>query len=150
MNQKTLNILKKAGYAILIAVVVLSVVSFVLKLKTQKSKVKAKDFEDPDKDPNLVYELPPDPRDNPVHSTTWHQAKAALLYKAMKGAGTDEETIYKVFRGLKSNQDYSKLYHVFGKKDGYTMKGWLHGDLSTYEIKKVNQILASKGITKRI
>ena len=71
---------------------------------------------------------------------------ASALYSAMKGAGTDEEKIYNVFRQMQTRSDVLQLIKVFGVKDGDTLSEWLNDDLSASEIEKINTILASNDI----
>ncbi len=83
-------------------------------------------------------------------STTYtesaYKTYAQRLYNAMKGIGTDEATIYAVFNEMRNTADVLKLVAVYGIRDNETLSQWLHGDLSSREIKKLNQILTSKGI----
>ncbi len=68
--------------------------------------------------------------------------------------GTDEEAIYNVFRQLKTNSDFLALRQAWGKKKIYdfgipyvlTLAEFLHWEMSADEIKKINNILKSKGI----
>lgn len=74
---------------------------------------------------------------------------ADSLYRAMKGAGTTQQTIYDVLSKLKSPDDFYKLVDAFGvKKSGTwfnTWEGnlieWLQDELSESEMTKVNSIL---------
>lgn len=72
---------------------------------------------------------------------------ANTLYRAMKGAGTDEDAIYRVFNRMNNTADLKKLKLAFGTRDDMTLGEWLEDDLSTSEINKVNNILSTKGIT---
>lgn len=71
---------------------------------------------------------------------------ASKLYAAMKGWGTDEDSIYDVFRQMQSRSDVLQLIRTFGVKDHMTLNEWLIDELSANEIDKVNQILANNGI----
>ena len=90
---------------------------------------------------------------------------ASTIAEAIFGAGSDEDAIYDVFKQLKSDTDYLLLiqawgtptrqvfpdYFVFystGKK--LTLPAALRYDLDSNEVKKINNILASKGIKYRI
>ena len=70
---------------------------------------------------------------------------ANKLYTAMKGVGTDEDTIFSVFGQMRNTADVLKLA-VFGTKDGETLEQWIRGDLSSWEINKLNRLLDNKGI----
>ena len=72
---------------------------------------------------------------------------ASKLLTAMKGLGTDEQTIYNVFAALGNTADMLALVSAFGTPDGEDLDQWIRGDLSSWEIKKVNGILSSKGIS---
>lgn len=63
---------------------------------------------------------------------------------------TWEDVIYDAFNQLNNNADYLKLQQVFGTRDGWMLNEWIKGDLNSTELKKVNDILAIKGITYRI
>ena len=71
---------------------------------------------------------------------------ANKLYTAMKGVGTDEDTIFSVFGQMRNTADVLKLIAVFGTKDGETLEQWIRGDLSSWEINKLNRLLDNKGI----
>jgi len=94
-----------------------------------------------------------------------YSAWCNVIENAIFDYGTDEEAIYDVFRKLKNNTDYLMLVNAWGspKRQVYpdafvfystgkklTLPGALRDDMSTSEIKKINQILASKGIKYRI
>lgn len=72
------------------------------------------------------------------------------LYTAMKGPGTDEETIYAVFKKCKNKADVLKLIAKFGTKDDKDLPTWIRSELSdTWPFKdltKLNNILSDKGI----
>lgn len=72
---------------------------------------------------------------------------ANKLYTAMKGVGTDEDTIFAVFGQLRNTADVLKLVAVFGTKDGETLEQWIRGDMSSWEINKLNRLLTNKGIS---
>jgi hypothetical protein len=73
--------------------------------------------------------------------------------------GTDEESIYAVFRKIKSNKDFLLLKKAFGVRD-YTgdilpfmitrnrldLQGWIVNELSSSEVKKVNAILKNNKV----
>ena len=77
-------------------------------------------------------------------------AAADRIWKAIKGTGTDEETIYSVLGQLKSTEDFYALESAFGmKKSGlykeHDLVWWLKHDLKNKEIDKVNAILGKIG-----
>lgn len=71
---------------------------------------------------------------------------AQKLYKAMKGAGTDEKAIYEVFEAMNSRSDVQQLIKTFGVKDGENLAEWLYDDLGAGDIEHINAILATKSI----
>lgn len=71
---------------------------------------------------------------------------ANKLYTAMKGVGTDEDTIFSVFGQINNTADMLKLVAVFGTRDGETLDQWIRGDLGYFEINKLNRLLSNKGI----
>lgn len=79
---------------------------------------------------------------------------ADSIYQAgMIIGGTDEDAIYSVFNNMKNDTDIAKLILAFGKRriefsfmDG-TLAEFLTSELDGDEMKIVNKILASKGIT---
>jgi hypothetical protein len=75
---------------------------------------------------------------------------ANKLYNAMDGWGTDEDAILEVYEKLRNDLDFLELEAAFGSKDGYTLQEWLRGDLSDYYFDKINGMLQSQGVTKRI
>lgn len=81
---------------------------------------------------------------------------ADILQAAMFDLGTNESYIYDVFRKLKNPRDLLQLikafgirpYYSFGWKQGdYNLGQWFNEELSSSEVNKINQILASNGIT---
>lgn len=92
---------------------------------------------------------------NLTYSQTWYKQAADTLRAAMFDAGTDEETIYRIFSALKNAKDLYTLvsaygvrpYYSFGWKQGdYNLGQWFTEELSSAEISKINAILASKKI----
>lgn len=74
------------------------------------------------------------------------QQLANVIYGACKGWGTDEEAIYGAFYQLNNTADYLKLENVFGLRDGHDLNWWIRSELSSRELRKLNEILANKGI----
>lgn len=90
---------------------------------------------------------------------------ASAIAQAIFGAGTDTPVIYDIFRKLKNNTDFLMLQKAWGNPKRQVYPDWfvfystgrkftlseaLRDDLSASEIKKINSILASKGIKYRI
>lgn len=84
------------------------------------------------------------------YTNNQYNSYADRLYYAMKGLGTDEEEIGRVFSDMQNDLDVIALTNAFGVRDGYTLQAWLRGDLgSAAEMNRyVNDILRMKGITK--
>jgi hypothetical protein len=80
----------------------------------------------------------------PSYSDSQYRVMAEQLYAAMKGWGTNEESIYNVFRQMKSRVDVLKLIDAYGVKDGEDLVTWLNGDLWSFT--KINQILRDNGV----
>lgn len=90
------------------------------------------------------------------------------LVQAMNGCGSDEDMVYEAFKKLNNDADVQLLisrwgvryympcavtspisYAIFlknNKKFGGNLSTWLSYDLTNSEIKKINEILAKKGI----
>lgn len=84
--------------------------------------------------------------ETPTMSNATFNMLANKLYTAMKGAGTDEDTVFSVFGQLNNTADMLKLVVVFGTRDGETLDQWIRGDLGYFEINKLNRLLSNKGI----
>lgn len=101
------------------------------------------------------------------YKSSQYDSMANVLETAMENAGTDEETIFSIFRMLKNNADYLMLQKTFGKRKysgelfgvltsaidptrGNTLQQWLRFELSSSEIQKINDILKNRKITYRI
>ena len=91
----------------------------------------------------------------------WCNAIATAVFSG----GTDEPTIYDIFRRLKNNTDYLKLVKAWGSPKRRVFPDWfvfyssgflmtlpevLRYDMDKNEIKKINTILQSKGIKYRV
>ena len=72
---------------------------------------------------------------------------ADKIYKAVKGSGTDERSIYDAMRTLETKDDILALIKTFGVRDSMTLREWLYDDLNNSEISKINDIFLSKGIS---
>ncbi len=88
-----------------------------------------------------------------TYSKSQYNTFADQLEAAMRGWGTDEETIWMVLRKIKNDIDFINLDQAYGlrESDGrmWDLATWMRGDLSTNEIKKANSILSNNGVTKQ-
>ena len=80
-------------------------------------------------------------------SSSMMRQYADRLYTAMKGIGTDEDTIYDVFGNFSTTDEVLQLIKVFGTRDDMTLPQWIVDELTTKERKKLNTILTNKGVT---
>jgi len=82
------------------------------------------------------------------------------LFSAMDGMGTDEESIYGVFRQMQTDDDVSQLIVAYGIRTVTDPRPWysnkdlslaqsIKDELDETEVKKINVILAGKGIKYR-
>lgn len=83
-----------------------------------------------------------------TYSQIQYNTMANQLYYAMKGFGTDEETIFSIMGKMQNDLDVIELDKAFGMRDTYSLQAWLRGDLSSADMQKVNMILSNKGISK--
>ena len=86
-------------------------------------------------------------RKNLSYDENQYQTFASALYKAMKGAGTDENAVKDVFSQMQTRSDVLKLISTFGVKDGENLGEWINDDFSssgkeTY----VNKVLESNSV----
>ena len=86
----------------------------------------------------------------PSYSNDVYAKFAERMEIAMKGAGTNEDIIYKVYSYMHNDADMVKLNQAFGIREESTLREWLLGDLDASEIAKINELLRDKGITKLI
>lgn len=70
-------------------------------------------------------------RKNLSYDENQYQTFANVLYKAMKGAGTDENAVKDVFSQMLTRSDVLKLISVFGVKDGENLGEWINDDFSS-------------------
>lgn len=70
---------------------------------------------------------------------------ADRLYSAIDGVGTDEDEIFAVFNELPSKSFYRKMYNAYRIiTDGNDLNEDLKGDLNSADVKRTQQILATK------
>lgn len=86
----------------------------------------------------------------PSYGSDTYAKFAERMEIAMKGAGTKEDIIYKVYSYMHNDADMVKLNQAFGIRNESTLREWLLGDLDASEIAKINELLRDKGITKLI
>lgn len=86
----------------------------------------------------------------PSYQSNIYQTFADNLYRYMKGLGTDENGVFRVFNFLHNDLDFLRLDAAFGVRDGYSMREWIRGDLSSADITTLNNRLRVKGITKKV
>lgn len=93
-----------------------------------------------------------------------YQAFAKIIEIAGQDAGTDEQAIYSVFMKLKNNADYLQLVKAWGPSrqvypewilfystgQKLSLQQFIRYEMDENEVKKINNILASKGITYRV
>ena len=88
-------------------------------------------------------------------SKTEYKGFADQLREAMFDLGTNESTIYNVFRKMKTRDDILALISAFGKRDYYffgisagklTLTEWFGKELSNRDISKLNEVIKERGI----
>lgn len=128
----------------MIAIVVL-IIFFVVWNRFGKSK---QETEDANKERDIANEV-----NNAITNSNIKLTQVQLntladkIYKAVKGSGTDETSIYDAMRTLQSKDDVLALIKTFGVRDSMTLREWLYDDLNNSEISKINDIFLSKGIS---
>ena len=68
------------------------------------------------------------------------------LYNAMEGIGTDEQSIYDIFKKLRSKDDILQIITAFGVEDEETLSQWIASELSQTERATLNRLLTDKNI----
>jgi hypothetical protein len=87
-----------------------------------------------------------------TYDNSQYQAFADEIQIACFDVGTDTKTIYRVFRKLRNNTDYLKLYMAWGRRIVYdwgigremSLPQILHWEMTDTEIGYVNRILEDK------
>jgi hypothetical protein len=88
-------------------------------------------------------------------SATYSQLADKIYAAVMYTWGTDNQAIYDVFNLMKNNIDVASLIKAFGKRrlefstQDAELGAHISNDMNSSEITKINNILASKGITYR-
>jgi hypothetical protein len=142
-----------------VAIAVVGVVGYAIYKVTQKIG----NVEEADKKEgkDILDELAKEGKKKPAtYADSQYKTFANTIEIAGFDAGTDEEAIYSTFRKLKNNTDYLKLLNAWGNPNrkvydwgvgrDMTLPQFIHYEMNDTEVRKVNQILASKGITYRV
>ncbi len=87
-------------------------------------------------------------KDNLTYGNSQYDVFAKKLFTAMDGLGSDEDAIYDVFKKMKTIDDVLMLQVAFNEAEdeNETLEEWLKGDLSSSEIKTINNLLESNGV----
>lgn len=94
-----------------------------------------------------------------TYSDAQYRIWADNIRNAMFDLGTNEATLYTVFRYLKNDLDFLALYASFGIRTYYTfgipngdwnMSQWFEEELDSSEIAELNKILSAAGIKYRV
>lgn len=94
-----------------------------------------------------------------TYPTSQYYQMANKIESAGHDIGTDEESMYAVFRKIKTNRDFLMLQKAFGVRD-YTgdilpffitrnrldLQGWIVNELSSSEVAKINAILRNNKV----
>jgi len=98
----------------------------------------------------------------PTYPQSQYNTWANQLESAMYDIGTDEDTVFAVFKNLKNDADYLKLVAAFGKRNytggyapgmfygDYDLGQWIREEFNDSDIDRINNILSSKGIKYEI
>lgn len=125
-------------YLGIFGVIVLAIVYFLGRSVGKKQK--GSELQDEIKTDNLSY-----PKSQ---YTTW----ANILESAMFKMGTDEDSIYNVFRKMNNDDDVKALITAFGSRRqelqlySSTLGEWLTRELDESELTELNEILSNKNI----
>lgn len=128
--------------AIIIGVIILTMVVWKLKIKFSAWKKASENKAEQDQLEATGMKL--------SYNPNAYVGFASKLEKAIAGWGTDEDSILEVFEQINNDLDFLELDSAFGSRDSENMYEWLEGDLSQYYIDKINNMLNSNGVTKRI
>lgn len=143
----------------IVAVAVVGVVGYALYKITQK--LGGEEEQDRKEDKDIVSEIEQESKKKPAsYADSQYKTFANTIETAGFDLGTDEAAIYSTFRKLKNNTDYLKLLNAWGKPNRtvyewgvgrkMTLPQYIRWEMSDSEVKKVNDILKSKGITYRV
>lgn len=143
----------------IVAVAVVGVVGYALYKITQK--LGGEEEQDRKEDKDIVSEIEQESKKKPAsYADSQYKTFANTIETAGFDLGTDEAAIYSTFRKLKNNTDYLKLLNAWGKPNRtvyewgvgrkMTLPQYIRWEMNDSEVKKVNDILKSKGITYRV
>lgn len=142
--QLILTFLKSTKGKVIIISIVAVIITIIVYLNFSKIKDKIIDKQ---QNKQLAQEMEAEITSEALsYPQTQYNAYASTLYKAMKGAGTDENAIYSVFRNMLTRSDVLNLIRTYGVKDSENLNEWLLSELSTSEIDKINKILAGNDV----
>lgn len=124
-------------------------------------KVGGEEEQDKKEGKDVLSELEKAAKKKPAtYPASQYKTFANVIETAGFDIGTDEEAIYSTFRKLKSNTDYLMLLIAWGNPNrkvyewgvgrNFTLPQFIRWEMDSSEVKKVNTILASKGITYRV
>ena len=125
--------------AIIAAVVIAVVIVLAVNYKKLRNWIEQKRYDD-----EIATDIN---TSNITISATLLRQYADRLYTAMKGWGTDEDTIYDVFANFRTDDDVLQLIRLYGTRDNMTLPQWIVDELTTKERKKLNTILTNNGVT---
>lgn len=110
---------------------------------------------------NELQVLNQNPSTKQTISNSQAMAFANKIFSCMNGKGTYEEELIGVFNHLKNNADFLAVNKAYGTRTVYsktyfvddfrgTMLGAIADELDVEYIKRINAILAKKGIKRRV
>ena len=94
-------------------------------------------------------------KENLTFSISEYNSMANQLFNAMDGAGTNEDIIFSVFNKIQTKDDYNQLIKSFGVRSSTSwtssfsgdLLAWLSDELSSSDVKKLNNILSKIGVS---
>jgi hypothetical protein len=94
-------------------------------------------------------------KENLTFSISEYNSMANQLFNAMDGAGTNEDIIFSVFNKIQTKDDYNQLIKSFGVRSSTGILSsfsgdlltWLSDELSSSDVKKLNNILSKIGVS---
>ena len=116
---------------------------------------------DEEEDKQIQTELQAEIKKTPLsYGASQYASFANNIQEAGYDVGTDEESIYSVFRKMKNNADYLALLKAWGKptRTVYewgigrkkTLTQFLRSEMSDSEIRKINTILSNNKVKYRV
>ena len=81
----------------------------------------------------------------PTYTDAQYRTFANELESAMRGAGTNNQKVYDVFKKMQSYLDVLKLIQAFGTKDDQNLHEWINAEWFL-SIGEINRILRGNGI----